>query len=360
MSKPKFDIYFASNGSVFSDPAKWTKLTNSLLLKAYLNTDNVAKINALMAENNFISTGGDFVYKYGTSVANPDARNPYWVGNYKSTGADDYMGNSFMWLVNHDKGELVDPRRRYYFYRQVSDASSATASELPCKNATKPAHYGNMPFCYLDYGYWGKDMGDNGGIPPDSNKRTAWGVYPFGGRFDDNNFAGVNDQSGEKGVGILPLLTENFVEFMKAEAILRLGAAGDARATLINAVDKNLKFVRGLFPQTSTRAMSDKNITDYKDLVTKLYDAAGSNQDKLRISTREFFIASFGNGIEAYNMYRRTGYPNNLQPMLEPNPGTFPNSIYYPSDYTENNSSAKQKPNMSVKVFWDKSSRVLK
>jgi len=67
---------------------------------------------------------------------------------------------------------------------------------------------------------------------------------------------------------------------------------------------------------------------------------------------KEFYLGAFGNGIEAYNMYRRTGYPNKMQPMLQPNPGAYPLSLKYPSTATENNSNAPQKPNNTVKVFW--------
>ena len=41
------------------------------------------------------------------------------------------------------------------------------------------------------------------------------------------------------------------------------------------------------------------------------------------VMAREFFTSLFGNGTDAYDFYRRTGYPTNLQPNLEPNPGGF-------------------------------------
>jgi Susd and RagB outer membrane lipoprotein len=69
---------------------------------------------------------------------------------------------------------------------------------------------------------------------------------------------------------------------------------------------------------------------------------------------REYWIAAFGNGVEAYNMYRRTGLPSGMQPTLDPNPGDFPRSWWYPQTYVTLNSNAEQKADLTTKVFWDK------
>jgi hypothetical protein len=67
----------------------------------------------------------------------------------------------------------------------------------------------------------------------------------------------------------------------------------------------------------------------------------------------EYWFALYGNGIEAYNLYRRTGMPLNLQPALDPNPGSFIRSFYYPTAFVSRNVNAKQKANMTTPVFWD-------
>ena len=68
---------------------------------------------------------------------------------------------------------------------------------------------------------------------------------------------------------------------------------------------------------------------------------------------KEFFVALYGNGIDAYNFYRRTGYPSDLQPDLEPNPGAFIRSFLYPAVYANNNNTVTQKTSVTEKVFWD-------
>jgi hypothetical protein len=71
----------------------------------------------------------------------------------------------------------------------------------------------------------------------------------------------------------------------------------------------------------------------------------------------EYYIAAWGNGLEVYNNYRRTGCPNNMQLSVGvPNPGLFIRSFFYPSVFVNLNASApKQKtPGVAAnKVFWD-------
>lgn len=61
-----------------------------------------------------------------------------------------------------------------------------------------------------------------------------------------------------------------------------------------------------------------------------------------------------GNGIEAYNTYRRTGKPDNIQPAVELNdPGIFVRSHWYPGASANNNQNITQKDNVETPVFWD-------
>jgi Starch-binding associating with outer membrane/Susd and RagB outer membrane lipoprotein len=356
---PKIDIFYPTSATVQTPvKTKWVKLINSLMFKAYLNTGNTGMLNTLISENNFIGANEDFVFKFGSQVSNPDTRNQFFTDNY-AQAPQDYMATSFLWTVTQEKGVNVDPRRRYYFFRQVASVVT-NPSEIPCSSESFPSHYpAGTPFCFLPNGYWGRDHGNNDGIPPDTGKRTVWGVYPFGGKFDADNASSVGVTSGQAGVGVYPLLLSNYVDFMKAEACLRFGTSGDAKTNLLTGIDNNLNYVKNLFSQTSPLAMSTTDISGYKTLVDGLYTSAMTTDTKLAVLIKEYYIASFGNGIEAYNAYRRTGYPKNLQPMLQATPGDFPRSILYPTNHTANNSNAPQKPNNNVRVFWDTGSHTL-
>jgi hypothetical protein len=94
-------------------------------------------------------------------------------------------------------------------------------------------------------------------------------------------------------------------------------------------------------------------VKEYVDMVLAKYDAAATNDDKLNVVATEYWVALHGNGIEAYNMYRRTGMPKGQQPALEPNPGPFVRSFYYPIAVITRNSNIKQKANATLPVFWD-------
>jgi hypothetical protein len=97
----------------------------------------------------------------------------------------------------------------------------------------------------------------------------------------------------------------------------------------------------------------DQNITNYISYVSNEYDGLSSDDDRMDVIGREYWLSLFGNGIESFNLYRRTGKPDNMQPGLEANPGVFPRSFFYPNNYMVTNTSAVQKADQSVQVFWD-------
>jgi hypothetical protein len=99
--------------------------------------------------------------------------------------------------------------------------------------------------------------------------------------------------------------------------------------------------------------MSAASIDSYITNFASEWTAAGTLGGKLELWAEEFWIASQGGGIENYNSYRRNGYPQNLQPMQEPNPGTFPSSMWYPQNLAANNSNVSQKNDVAGKVFWN-------
>jgi hypothetical protein len=264
---------------------------------------------------------------------------------------------------------VQDPRWRYYFYRQVGSVKQLYAVDpkaLGCTPGAPPDHYvaGNYPFCVFDPGFYGRDHGDASGTPPDAPVITAAGVYPAGGKVDNNvadsktpamnTFAVATKRGdGANGAGISPIYMSFFTDYLKAEYLARNGDDAGARVALLAAVEKSINQVKNfgaLKGQTPSLANSP-NIQNYLDAVAFLYDNAS---DKLKIVGRELWIASWGNAIEAYNGYRRTGGPDHLPPPLQTGAGPWLRSIIYPSVFVNLNSNAVQKPQDTVvKVFWD-------
>ena len=351
-----------------NDYEKWIKAANTLKMKLYVQTrlvDNTAidKFNEIVASGNYItSSSDDLVFSWGgTSQSNPDNRHPRYGLNYTPTGAGDYCSN---WLMGTMQ-ESNDPRIRYYFYRQrnASPGQEIDPDEvnLRCSLQSAPAHYvsGGYTFCSLPNGYWGRDHGDDDGLPPDGFLKTTFGVYPAGGKFDGDNFENVSSTAGAKGRGITPILLASWVDFMKAEIAMAQNNSNLAKTEMINGITKSINKVISfgtLDPDFNISfEPSSSDISNFINDIEQNFDDA-NNEDKWNILSTQFFISTYGNGIESYNHYRRTGYPTKLQPNRSPNPGSFVRSFLYPSVSVNNNSSITQKTDQSSTVFWNTNS----
>lgn len=416
-SKKPYDLYYGGN------KARWITLANTLKLRALMTTRLVdptaaAKIQTLVTANDLIDTDAEnFVYKYSTNIANPDSRHPNFSGNYL-TGAGTFHTNWLMYNMVYDKSnvagtiptanimEAIDPRTRYYYYRQNSQVTK-DVNLISCLPRPKVAHYyadPRWPFCTLknpfdgeDLGYWGRDFADATGVNPDTQSRTNWGVYPIGGKFDDLTLVpnpdfvdpavdyryqgskyvkevkvggvvtvkGVQDPvpntstDGLQGAGIAPMWLASFTEFLKAEAAnVGAVAGGDAAAGafLDAGVAKSITYVMAFGAGAAAGAANVPSagaITNYKNTVSARYAAAATGAPKRDVIMKEFWIALFGNGLDTYNNYRRTGMPLAMQPPLSPNPGVYYRSFTYPSVYVTRNANATQKTSDGVQVFWD-------
>ncbi len=355
VSKPANDLFYDG------DEAKWIQLANTLKLKLLLQTRLVdgsvaGQINALIAADDFMETADDdFQFRYSSIDANPDSRHPIFARNF-NVAADvaDYMSNSYMTEMKDGKS-VPDPRLNYYFYRQ-SLGFTSDVNENSCITLDAPDHFPTgTTFCDPGDGYWGRDHANSAGIPPDGGLRTTWGLYPIGGLYDDGSGDAIPGRTiSIQGAGISPIMLSSYVDFMLAESALTLNTTGDARTYLEDGIRGSISKVINFAPdQVPAGSAPDAAAIDaYVDEVLADYDAAGSDDAKLEIIVQEYFIALFGNGIEAYNTYRRTGKPGALQPTLLEASGTFINSFLYPSELVDQNSSVSQKGDQSVRVFW--------
>jgi len=347
------DLFYGS-----FDAENWIAVANTLKLKAHLNMGDGAAISGLLSENIIDTDDEDFQFRYSSSSV-PESRSPIFQGNYVN-GAGFYMSNGFLDMLNAGDAEapfvetgIADPRLRYYIYRQRSSAPSG--SNLPC------AGQDIYDYCYVGNLYWGRDHGDDEGIPNDGIRRSTWGVYPGGGAFDNNQFnrSDGNNTPTLNGEGINPIFLSSFTHFALAEAGLDLGVSVDSRSLLEAGIalsmDKVTNFTGDLETTdeddpTIDYAATSAEINDYIARVMAEYDAASGNEAKMAIVVREWYLASWGNGVEPYNMYRRTGYPT-LQTGVKP-VGPFPRSYRYPETETNTNPNISQ-TTADNQVFWD-------
>ena len=352
------DFYYGGNSS------KWIKAANSIKKKALLNTGDLAGYNAI---SDYISTAADdFEFQWGTNQATPDTRHPLYRQNYTNTGGGEYQSNWIVFNMLNGHAGNTDPRLPYYYYRQVSETPGFDSAEneevLECGLTgyyVPPQLRGDeTPFCAPTNsaskpagGYWGRDHGNDNGTPPDGFLRTLRGSYPAGGKYDDRSFEGQILGAGEKGAGITPVMLSSWMHFMNAEVAVGQGDLGKATAETLTALTQALEKTDDL----GGDALATADIDSYVAAFTSDWNAAGPTADKLDMWATEYFISMVGNGIDAYNSYRRNGYPRSLQPNVEPDPGSFPTTQYFPANFVNNNKNGSQRSSKSDRVFWNTS-----
>lgn len=368
-SEPKNDFFYDG------DWAKWAKAANTIKMKALLATrlvdaSAVGKFNAIVTSGNYITANADdFQFKWGTNETLPDSRHPRYSNSYTTTGGGDYMSNSLMNYMRGNGwfGTHFDPRIMFYFYRQSNatpgiDGAPADEETLECGLQNPPAHYTGHVFCGVPNGWWGRDHGNDNGIPPDGFLRTLAGVYPAGGKLDDWSYGGQKNGAGNGGNGITPIMLASWVDFMRAEVALAVNTdAATAKTLMSSGMAKSMDKVTTFSPLTTRFVgVTDFNFGGLSGMIARFnasidadWAAAANDDERMNILAKQYFVSTYGNSIDAYNFYRRTGFPRDLQPNIEPSPGTFIRSFFYPAAYANTNSNATQKSGVNVQVFWD-------
>jgi hypothetical protein len=335
----------------------WLSMGNSLKLKLYNQIRLVDPARSATAIRALISTAAplinantlDFTFRFGSSQ-NPNNRHPWHRAEYQSAKTF-YQSQAWIDLLfNSD-----DPRLRAFIYRQ---------------NATVGLNNGAN-----SNGYYGRNPGDGTAAPADQTRRSTFGIYPAGGLYDNaaiNNLPATNlfltntgataalkvvTVTDGTGAGILPLLTNAMVKFIRAEAALTLATGDDARANFADGVTASLNSVSTYSTANGGVAIPAASITGFVNRLLSQYDAADA-AGKLRLVMTQKYIASYGNGMESYTDYRRTGLPV-LRELLSPL-STFPLRLYYSqTELSSNisfgaNASAIQVAQQITPVFWDK------
>lgn len=342
------------------DAGQWLKFINSVRLRSYALTGDRAAFDAIIASGVFIETeADDMQLSYGTSALQPDDRHPDYAADYTPSGANIYQSNYLMALML----ENDDPRRRYYFYRQVCGTPGAldcdgvevpaNEEELSCSLVVPPAHYAGFNYCSVNAGYWGRSHGNDEGTPPDNFRRTAVGVYPAGGLFDDDSFGNVGLGLGGGGAGIEPIILSSYVDFWRG---IMASTDGERSAFLRSGLEKSIAKVQSFGALDGSADMSvaptAADVTAFIDGVVAEFDAA-SGETKENIFAEQYFTTLFGGATESYNYYRATGYPTTVYPSWEPDPGAFPRTLLLPQAEVINNPNVDQRLDLRTQVFWD-------
>ncbi|MBA4744112.1 MAG: SusD/RagB family nutrient-binding outer membrane lipoprotein [Muricauda sp.] len=337
-----------------SDKDKWIAFANSFKLRILVQarlasadigvSDIQGEINALLSQNLIDTQDEDFQYTYST-VQEPESRHQYFQRAYVS-GFDQYIGNYFMNMLKESKSN-PDPRIRYYLYRQSNEDPFSGPPYLPCQGDS------DVDYCYVGDQYWGYDHGESRVGRGDNLLRTVYGIYPGGGTFDEDQFVDAPSTTNNLGgAGILPLLTSSYVSFLRAEAAITLGTDGNPAKLLETGIRASMDKVLAFGDVNSSYAATSADVDAYVDEVLLNYSNAATDEERLDIIMTEYYLAAFGNSVESYNFYRRTGYPSNIQVPIDDDDPVFPRSFPYSRLEVERNLSLTQKNNYD-KVFWD-------
>ena len=233
------------------DLAKWKRLGNTLLLKFAIQISNrnpaLAKstIDAVIAGNNYINANN---LDFEVPFGGTGNQNPLYSFNFLNRPTDQILS---LRLLNLSKSLNDTVRLAKYF--------------------TKP---GNAFVAY-----------DNGNTvsSPTANNRSKYNTF-------------VTGAAGEAPARLLGFAQMNF---MLAESALILGTAGDPNTWYQAGIKANMTKV-GM-----TTAEIDSYFQDNPTVVT----LAGTIEDMRKQIITQKYISWIGNGVEAFNDYRRTGYP---------------------------------------------------
>lgn len=298
----------------------WKRAANSIKLKLYLqsrlkNQGSTAGINQLIADNNLITANNqNFNVEYFGSSG---SFNPIYQYNHLTRANDMILSQRFYDSLN----VLNDPRLPVFFTRAGGN--------------------------FVTY-----DNGVHTATQFTSPNRSRWGVYVVG-----NGVQNANGTISNGGAAPIRLITTAMVNFWLAEAALTLGTTGDAAEYFRQALEAQFADITSFVSATSLPANFATDATAYINRRVAAFNAASSTQGKLNILIRDKWASSVGNAYEAYNDYRRTGFPN-LAIAQNPQAGVTRIPVRWPYALSEIQSNAENVPlqdypsGLLVPVWW--------
>ncbi len=362
------------------DTDKWVRTAKTIKLKLLTQTrlvDDVAtSVNALLSGDQLIN-GFNFELPYGLSKS-PDNRNP-GSGEYEATQRSFYISPWFYRIMNGQNPDIftdiIDPRIPYYFYNQLQPGDASREGN--------PTEYRDGGFVSIYFGSIGRNRDHS-----TDGSMTVMGLFPVGGRYDDEGGAKV---TGDHCTGAAPFRFITYADrlYLEAELVNANVVTGDEKALLEKAMQESFKLVdhvvsltqpeKAVKAQTSVPKFSvTREDTTYIKEILVEFDAADEDK-KLEIIMTQKWIASFGNSLDQWTDYRRTGYPVIFNPNDPtqapdgfvsspdgPNVGEDPELIpvqlinAYPlslpwgqDDLGKNPNAPAQKVPSTYPVFWD-------
>ena len=393
--------------------SKFPSINFATSINTIINTPLTSPLGGVTVAANtpaYITAADDMDFRFNAALT-PDYRHPWFTS---ASTASIYGGTYLSHQLMFEMLENKDPRWPFYFKRQTATALNLNDAT---ERGTSPCS--SIPGCQYGYivvgnggidvfgrlktagiitnstaatlnanekaflaGLFGRDRSDNSGAPADGALRTAYGAYPGGGYYDDNypavwpitattattspttrkpinNGGGVGNGAGN---GVFPMITSTNVKFLIVESMLTMGvvpsgpiALPAADVLFETAVKEHINRVssKSLLVDTKAIAVATTDRDTYAAAQKALFNGAGNKMDVLM---KQAWYSSWGNAIDMYNGFRRTGYPTSLQKPLN-RIRQFPLSLPFAIDELTLNKnaplSAAQFDTPDAAVFWD-------
>jgi len=282
------------------DLSKWIRMGNTLLLKFAIQISNknpalaTSTIASVITGNNYInSNANDFEITFGGAVGNQNA-----IYNFNN--------------VNRTTDQMLSTRL-------LNLSKSINDTIRLGKFFTKPT--GN----FVSF-----DNGSTAAVPALAT-RSKYNTYLTGG-------------SGEAPIR---LLTYAQVQFILAESALILGTTGNA----------NTYYQAGITASMQKVGMTATEISTYFAANPTVVTLAGTPEQQRQQIITQKYMSWIGNGIEAFNDYRRTGYPvlTLVNNAAGDNPNVIPTRLpYTQTELSSNPNAPNPRPKTDVKLWFAK------
>lgn len=370
------DLYYGGSTT------QWVKFANTYKLKLYnqirlSSLFNQADFNALVSENNFLSSiADDFQFTHTIAQAPSDERNQLFIDAYGGAQVAKYISPWFYEILmgmnpNIHTGNK-DPRIPYYWANQL------TPGQFPRDQGDTTTGDPNADYWDSSTGFFSIRFGS---IGPDRDHAvqtdaTFPGIFPCGGRYDDGQgFA----RTIASGTGVAPRRILTYDEFLYIQAeLMHVGLmSGDAGAKLREAMEASFAKVDQVVAGSGTSQSvptleGSPEVIAFMDGIDNEF-AAANDEKRLELIMTQKWVATFGDSMDQYNDYRRTGYPiladpNGPSPEYQLDNGDgwplqdnltvlnngFQYSFFWPQpELNLNQNAPEQKDPTTVKIFWD-------
>ena len=381
------DLFYGGSTS------KWIKFANTFKLKLYNQTRltadfDQAGFNALVAENNFFtSNNDDFQLARFNTLAPTNERNRLFIEAYEGTQFASYQSP---WMYEILKGmnpnihtNNPDPRIPYYYFNQLMKNVFPENYVASTGNPTADYWDKSTGFFSIRFGSQGPDTAKSA-----EKSYTYPGIFSSGGRYDDGLGGSINDIMAKTPgqplapTGIAPHRILTYDEFLYIQAeLMQVGKlSGDVSTKLKDAitasfakVDQVVKLNQATTPtQTIPVLTGSAAVTTFINNVIAEFTAASATK-KLEIIMTQKWVGTFGDPMDQYTDYRRTGFPVLANPLsttkeyqlnngdafplndgqtVQNNP--FQLSFYWPQSELNSNANAPaQKSPTTYAIFWD-------